>query len=300
MIKKCLHMKRLVVVFVLASPLLGQTVGTKDVPVTAVQGESWLSHLHRPFAESGMGRTWELGPPPPEPWEAPPSWELKLSPNFLTPVATLHGSDLYRMNCQGCHKADGEGLPPEINSVINPVRATSAVILMARLKAAGREMSRKDAVEIAKQSMDLLLQRLHNGGEEMPKPNLSEAEIHSLVVYLEQLADIPGAETKQIEVKVSAYRVGEHIVKSTCHICHSTTGPNPSPQQISNGSIPPLSILTKRVGMSGFVRKVTEGAPIMMGMPAMYHRGRMPVFVYLSEDEAADAYLYLTLYPPHQ
>jgi hypothetical protein len=38
MIKKCLQMKSLVVVFVLASSLLGQTT-SKDV-VTAVQGES--------------------------------------------------------------------------------------------------------------------------------------------------------------------------------------------------------------------------------------------------------------------
>jgi len=57
-------------------------------------------------------------------------------------METLHGSDLYLMNCQGCHKAEGEGVSPEINSVINPVRATSAAALMARLKAAGREMSR--------------------------------------------------------------------------------------------------------------------------------------------------------------
>jgi len=35
-----------------------------------------------------------------------------------------------------------------------------------------------------------------------------------------------------------------------------------------------------------------------MGVPAMPHRGRMPVFFYLSAEEAADVYLYLTLYPP--
>jgi hypothetical protein len=35
-----------------------------------------------------------------------------------------------------------------------------------------------------------------------------------------------------------------------------------------------------------------------MGSPAAPCRGRMPVFDYLSEDEAADVYLYLSLYPP--
>jgi mono/diheme cytochrome c family protein len=300
MIKKCLHMKSLVVLFVLAAPLLGQTARTKDAPVTAVQSESWLNHLHRGFNESSMGRTMYLGPPPPMQWEEVPRWQLKLSPAFASPTITLHGSDLYRMNCQGCHKESGEGAPPEINSLINPVRATSAAMMMARMKAAGREMSRKDAAEIAKQSKALLLQRLHNGGEEMPVPTLSEAEIRSLVAYLEQLAGVPGAEKKQIEVKESSYRIGEHIVKSTCHICHSATGLNPNPQQIFDGSIPPLGTLTARVSMPEFIRKVTEGAPIFMGTPAIYHRGRMPVFVYLSEDEAAGAYLYLSLYPPHQ
>ena len=35
-----------------------------------------------------------------------------------------------------------------------------------------------------------------------------------------------------------------------------------------------------------------------MGASPMLYRGRMPVFYYLSEQEAADVYLYLTRYPP--
>lgn len=38
----------------------------------------------------------------------------------------------------------------------------------------------------------------------------------------------------------------------------------------------------------------------MMGAPPQWLRGRMPVFYYLSEEEAADIYLYLTSYPPTQ
>jgi hypothetical protein len=37
-----------------------------------------------------------------------------------------------------------------------------------------------------------------------------------------------------------------------------------------------------------------------MGTPAMLYRGRMPVFYYLSEEEVADVYLYLTMYPPSE
>jgi hypothetical protein len=39
----------LVVLFVLVSSLLAQTNATKHTSVTAVEGESWISHLHKRF-----------------------------------------------------------------------------------------------------------------------------------------------------------------------------------------------------------------------------------------------------------
>src|ERR1700692_2984776 len=295
--KNWLHLTILLAVIVLASSLLGQT-GTRDISVTAVKGESWIRHVGRSFGETSMGKTWNLGPAPPDPGNEPPPWQLNLSPGFPTPIVTLHGSDLYRMTCQGCHKESGQGAPPEINSVIDPVRATSVAVTTARRKASGREMSSAEIAVMAKESKAMLLERLHVGGKHMLPPTLSETEILSLFAYLEQLAGVPGAEKNQIAVKESSYRVGEHIVKSTCHVCHSATGPNPSPDQILKGAIPPLSVLTTRVSLSGFVRKVTSGAPINMGSPSTYYRGHMSVFSYLSQEEAASAYLYLIRYPP--
>jgi mono/diheme cytochrome c family protein len=288
-----------------SSLLSAQTVGTKDVRVTAVEGESWLKHLHRSFNDTSMGKTWELGPPPVAPGEETPRWRLELSSGYATQSEVLHGSDLYRLNCQGCHGSAGNGAPPEINSVINPVRATSVAVVLERTKKTGQEMSRASATELARQAKVLLLQRLHKGGEAMPPfPQLSEVEIRSIVAYLEQLSEVPGAERNQIAVNESPTRVGEHIVKSTCHICHSAAGPNPDPQQLYEGAIPPLSSLTTRTSLPEFIRKVTIGAPIGMGAaPLSYkdsYRGRMPVFHYLSQEDAADAYLYLTLYPPHE
>ena len=131
-----------------------------------------------------------------------------------------------------------------------------------------------------------------------PFPQLSEPEIRSLLAYLRQLAGVPGAEREQVAINVSPSHIGEQIVKSTCHICHNAVGPNPNPQQILEGTIPPLSTLTTRTSMPEFVRKVTAGASINMGAAPLPYRGRMPVFDYLSEDEVANAYLYLTLYPP--
>jgi len=291
----------LLAVFVYASPLLGQTVKTNEPTVTPIAGESWLKHLHRSFNETSMGRTFDVGPSATKPGEDPPQWQPKLTPGFAYIGVTLHGSDLYRLNCQGCHGASGAGAPPEINSVINPVRATSVALILERTKKTGQDMSRADAEALAKQASDLLLERLHKGGQNMPPfPHLSESEIHSIVAYLEQLSGIPGAGKKQITMKESPYRVGEHIVKSTCHICHSATGANPNPREMLQGSIPPLSALAMRTNLADFVRKVTNGAPVLMGGPPSSYRGRMPVFRYLSEDEAADAYLYLTLYPPHE
>jgi mono/diheme cytochrome c family protein len=288
----------LVVLFVLASSLLAQTNATKHTSVTAVEGESWISHLHKRFGETSMGRTSDLGPPPPRPGKEGPPWQLNLSPGFPMSLVTLNGADLFRLNCRGCHKESGHGAPPEINSVIDPVRATSVAVITAEMKTAGREMSQSEIAAMAKEAKVMLLQRLHVGGEHMLPPVLSEAEIRSLVAYLEQLSGVPGAEKKQLAVKESSYHVGEHIVKSTCHVCHNATGPNPSPQQILEGAIPPLATLTTRVGLPDFVRKVTKGAPIIMGTPPTSYRGRMSVFVYLSQDEAAAAYLYLSRYPP--
>jgi mono/diheme cytochrome c family protein len=292
---KSVNLAILAAALVVASSLFGQTASTRHTLITAVEGESWSLHVHKPFNESSMGRSsWRLGPPP----EEASSWQLHLSPGYATQIVTLHGSDLYRLSCRGCHGELGHGAPPEINSISSLVQATSVAATRERMKKAGREMSESELVALAKESKVLLLQRLHHGGEHMLTPTLSEEEIRSLVPYIEQLSGVPGAEKHQIAVKESADRVGEHIVKSTCHVCHSATGPNPDPQQIWEGAFPPLSSFATRASLPDFVRKVTNGAPIMSGTPPALHRGRMPVFSYLSQDEAAAAYEYLLLYPP--
>ena len=293
-------MRKISAILLLLVAGFGPRAGAREVAVTGVAGRSWLNHLNRAFEETSMGKTGHLGPAAALPDEGSSRWLLGLSPGISKEVS-LHGADLYRLNCQSCHGEAGLGAPPEINSVINPVRATSIAMVLERMKTTGMNMSRVEAVKMAEQSKDALLQRLHNGGQDMPAfPHLSDSEVHALIAYLKQLSGLPGAGHEQATVKESPIRVGEHIVKSTCHICHSAYGANPSPQQIAEGAIPPLSALTSRVTLPEFVRKVTAGAPIVMGEPATACRGRMPVFYYLSQDEAADVYLYLTLYPPYK
>lgn len=298
----CIHFgeKRVVATVLL---LLALTLSAYAQVVTPVEGESWLKHLHRAFDETSMGKSSGVyGPAAPMPSEWPPPHSaLQLSNKFTGQSTTLYGSDLYRLKCQGCHGASGMGAPPEINSVIDPVRSTSARMYIERMKKVGMEVTRKDAASLAQASQGILLDRLHKGGTDMPSPNpsLTDAEVRSLFAYLQQLAGIPGAEKRQVPVVEPPLRVGEHIVKSTCHICHASVGENPSPEGLLEGQIPSLNSLTSRLSLDEFVTKITVGAPVLEGSPAIPMRGRMPVFTYLTPDEAADAYLYLSLYPPH-
>ena len=155
----------------------------------------------------------------------------------------------------------------EINSIIDPA-ATSVRLVQERMKKVGTSLSAAQATQLTQQAQAALLQRLHDGGKSMPPfSQLNEAEVRSILAYLRQLAGFPGAENEQIAVSESPVRVGELIVKSTCHICHSAAGPNPSPEQLLNGVIPPLETLTTRKNQSGLVEKVTEGAPVLMGKP---------------------------------
>jgi len=296
-------MKRIMAICSLLIPaalMFGQGTVHKDAAITAVTGESWLHHLNRPFDETSMGKTWRLGPATDE-----FAFRLQPVPSGSTVsgarTQTLHGSDLYRLNCRGCHGEYGLGAPPEIASLINPVRATSDVLVAQRLKMAGMALSHRETAELANQSRSVLLKRLHEGGTDMPSfHHLNEAEIRSLVAYLNRLAGVPGAEKEQVAIQESHSRVGELIVKSTCHVCHDATGMNPTPAELSQGAIPPLSALPARVNQAQLVRKVTSGAPVAMGTASSIYRGRMPVFSYLTEDEAADVYEYLTQYPPTQ
>jgi mono/diheme cytochrome c family protein len=284
-----------------AALMFGQSTVRKDAAITAVTGESWLHHLDRSFDETSMGKTWRLGPATDEPAPRLQRSMLVLSGSTASwsRMETLHGSDLYRLNCQGCHGEYGLGAPPEIGSLIDPVRATSVTLVTERMKKTGMELSRRETAELVNQSRSALLKRLHEGGKDMPSfHHLSEAEIRSLVAYLGQLAGVPGAEKEQVAIQEPHARVGELIVKSTCHVCHDAIGLNPAPAELLEGAIPPLSVLPVRVNQAQLVRKVTSGAPAVMGTTSSVSRGRMPVFSYLSESEAADVYEYLTQYPP--
>lgn len=264
--------------------------------ITPVQGLSNLQRLGLSMESSGMGRTGEWGP-------SPGADALPLAPvtypENITGLTTLSGADLYRLDCQACHQADGGGSPPEINAIIGPVQATSALVISERMKRMGRPITPAFAVQLANGSRQTLLDRLKNGGRKMPSfGHLKDEEIRALTAYLELLAGVPGAEKRQSVVKEPGLRVGELLVKGTCHICHNATGRWPDPEELLQGAVPPLGLLAKERAMFEVVRKVRHGTPVAMGRSRVLYRGRMPVFEYLKDDEVSAAYMYLLIYPP--
>ena len=103
---------------------------------------------------------------------------------------------------------------------------------------------------------------------------------------------------RQSREAVSWARLGEHVVKGTCHICHDAVGPRPTRDAMLRGIIPPLSILLADNPQVAFVAKARSGAPLLSGRTPFHFRGRMPVFYYLRDEELAAAYDYLIAYPP--
>lgn len=283
-----------------AAFVLGES-SVSQAKITPVTGESWLHHLGRSFDETRMGKTWQLGPTS-EVNYGPTHFRTRTVTTLTNPdsrAEIVNGSELYRINCQACHGESGLGAPSEIPSLIDPVRASSAELVGQRMKTLGTELSQRQIAEFANQSRGALLKRLHEGGQDMPSfGHLNELEMRLLVAYLNQLAHVPGADKKAIALRESPVRIGELIVKSTCHTCHAATGANPTTAEMFAGAIPPLSAIPTRVDQVQLVRKVTRGAPVAMGSTASLYRGRMPVFNYLTEDDAADVYEYLVQYPP--
>jgi len=241
-----------------------------DPAISPVSGPSWLNRLGIPFTETSLGRGAGGYGPPPATGAAGPSAP---SPLRIDQHVVLSGQDVYRFSCQACHGARGSGAPPEIKSVLP-------------LVAAGRK-ARGD-----------LYKRIHTGGQRMPaRDHLADADVDVLYAYLNQMAATPRGSERGPRA-VSWARLGELVVKGTCHICHDAAGPRPSGRARLAGAIPPLDTLLADKPVADFVDKVRRGAPVVMGDLPFHYRGRMPVFSYLRDPEVAAAYLYLSTYPP--
>jgi mono/diheme cytochrome c family protein len=263
--------------------------------VTPVLGPSTLRRLGLKLQQTAMGWTGRLGPGP----DSPVSPLRVATPPTLSETALLTGADLYRLNCHACHRADGSGAPEEVNSIVDPIRATSPVMVQRRMEATGRPISAAFARQLARGARQDVVKRLENGGERMPSFGyFSRDESDALLAYVEWLAGVPGASQRQLRVAVTVNRVGEHLVKGTCHICHDATGSWPDPVTLLDGAMPPLAGIVRQRTIHDVLTKVRHGKPVVMGVALISYRGRMPVFDYLTDGEVSAAYGYLSSYPP--
>ena len=130
-----------------------------------------------------------------------------------------------------------------------------------------------------------------------PLAHLQDADFDSLYAYLTQLAGTPDA-APQTRRTVSWSRMGEHVIKGTCHICHDAVGPRPTNQALAQGTIPPFTVLLEDKTVVDFLTKVRTGATVRIGDPVFHYRGRMPVFPHLHDLEIAAAFAFLVEYPP--
>lgn len=269
----------------------GQKVLSADqYPITPVQGEAWIKHLGLTVTGSPLGRVGRWGANKKAP--QPKVTEKREGDTFI-----LTGADLYRLDCRACHGPNGEGAPPVINSVIGPARASSAIAVRNDMKKRGFPINEAMAKQLALQGEKAIRHRLKFGGTKMPAfAHLQGVEVDALLAYLHELAGVPGADKEQMVMSEPTVRVGEHLVKGTCHTCHDSTGPGSGLQPVATpGHVPSLASLMRDRSVDEVVRKVLKGTPIP---EKAAQRGEMPVFRYLTRDDIIAVYDYLATYPP--
>ena len=290
--------------------------------VTPVQGPSWLRHLGLDMAQSRMGQMGGAEPGPATNRREPDLRGGTRSsestgagmmgrgmmgrggvesgagsrPTFGNQSFILGGADLFRLVCRSCHGPAGQGAPPEINSLVGPVQGTSAHLYMEQMKKRGIRIDEGMATELASQSKTLFFNRLENGGKKMPPfAYLRQNEIKALLGYLQTLAGAPPTSESTKLVTESPARVGELLVKGTCHVCHDATGPGRRQMGMMSGGIPSLASFPRDWSAGEVVRQVQGGSS---GMMRMMGGSSMPAFPYLTKEEAEAAWFDLENVPP--
>lgn len=276
----------------------GQEVDEPSAPYTVspVSGPSLLTKLRAGVDHTALGRIGMIGHIPaevkqqfenPDPTPEVPGW-------WYENGFSLSGADLYRLNCRSCHGASAEGLGPLIPALGEPVKAASPTYVQERMEQRGRSIPDELAQRLASRAELSLRHRLLKGGIVMPPfGHLKGEEVDALLEFLGTIAGV-SEEQAHLRVNQPANRVGEHIIKSTCLICHDATG-GMYRSNAADQVIPSMDRFTHDYPVQQFVRKVQTGSPLQADP-----RGRMPTFRYLSDEELKAAYLYIMAYPPEK
>jgi mono/diheme cytochrome c family protein len=193
---------------------------------------------------------------------------------WLTQGFELTGADLFRLNCRACHGPEGKGarsgIPP-LGGALEKAPAESGAM--------GGEIR--------------VRHRLVEGGRVMPNfVHLDAEETNLLIAHLRTLGKPAGGATAPAKtLRQSALRVGEHVVKATCQVCHdAAAGPERMP---ADAAVPTIADFTAKYSVGDFLRKTRAGSA-----EAGAAHGRMPRFGYLTTEELEAAYVYLIAFPP--
>ena len=289
----------------------GPKVDTSNV--AAIQGPSVLKALGLTVDDIRFGQLGGSEPPPPSARQEPmppvaPArgfvrgmfsrfFGWRRNAGVVAQPFVIAGADLYRINCQSCHGPDGSGSPPDVNSLVGPVEGTSADLLVQRMRDKSRPVDVPFLQDVAAGAEGDLRQRLREGGDKMPAfTYLGDDEVEALMGYLKRMTEIPEAPASDRLLTLSAARVGEHVVRGTCHTCHDATGPGRHGMMM-NASSPSLASMPEEQAFDDLVAKVREGVapPMMMMSPGP---SKMPKLSYLTPEELGAALVYLTRYAP--
>lgn len=258
----------------LAAPDFSGAAGSvsADAGVTAVTGANWLARFGQGTTSGSIGKMGSLGQKPGVADPVTPQ-----TGNWLTDGVEVSGADLYRYNCRSCHGMGAQGLHNIIPSIVDAVQLTSPDRVQQQANVSGAE-----ARQVAQGASSGIRHRLKSGGSIMPPFNhLREDETQALLGYLASVAGLRAQESALRPLRQRPERIGEHIVKSTCHTCHDAV------PGYGKAAQPPLSAMTTKYSVSEFL-STTRGRSGRHG----------PWFGYLTEGELKAAYVYLMAYPP--
>lgn len=256
--------------------IAGAGAGTtgSDTGVSATTGANWLARFGQGTTSGSIGKMGSLGQKPGVADPVTPQ-----TGNWLTDGVDVSGADLYRYNCRSCHGMGAQGLRNIIPSIVDAVQLTSPDRVQQQANVSGAE-----ARQVAQGANLGIRHRLKSGGSIMPPfGHLREDETQALLGYLASVAGIRASEAATRPLRQRPERIGEHIVRATCHTCHDAVpGYGKSAQ-------PALSAMTTKYSVSEFAA-TTRGRSGRHGS----------WFGYLSEGELKAAYVYLMAYPPEK
>ncbi len=130
----------------------------------------------------------------------------------FSPVDSITGKDIYRLNCAGCHGTDRSGYSDIYPSLLN---------IQERL------------------SKEEVLKQINNGiGQMPPFLHLTPEEKNALIAFL--------FEEKNEIVESPIENLGERIFMSNCSSCHRATINDPKPPNVRMMEPAPLAGATKR------------------------------------------------------